>query len=44
MRTSYWKDKFQDKYFIINSYEELFESLPEIEQVLEKMIEEGPQE
>jgi phenylalanine-4-hydroxylase len=44
MRTPYWKDKFQDKYFIINSYEELFESLPEIEQVLEKMIEEGPQE
>lgn len=44
MRTPYWKDKFQDKYFIINSYEELFDSLPEIERVLEIMIEEGPQE
>lgn len=44
MRTSYWKDKFQDKYFIINSYEELFDSLPEIERVLHIMIEEGPQE
>jgi len=44
MRTPYWKDKFQDKYFIINNYEELFESLPEIEQVLEKMIVEGPEE
>ena len=38
MRTAYWKDKFQDKYFVINSYEELFESLPEIERVLERLI------
>jgi phenylalanine-4-hydroxylase len=38
MNTAYWKDKFQDKYFIINNYEELYESLPEIERVLEKMV------
>lgn len=34
MQTAYWKDKFQDKYFVIESYEQLFNSLPEIESVL----------
>jgi phenylalanine-4-hydroxylase len=38
LNTPYWKDKFQDKYFIIESYEQLFESLPEIEEVLEEMV------
>ena len=38
MNTPYWKDKFQDKYFIIESYEQLYESLPEIEAVLEEMV------
>ncbi|MCH7401945.1 phenylalanine 4-monooxygenase [Belliella kenyensis] len=39
MNTPYWKDKFQDKYFIIESYEQLYESLPEIASVLEEMVE-----
>jgi phenylalanine-4-hydroxylase len=39
MNTTYWKDKFQDKYFIIDSYEQLYQSLPEIESVLEEMLE-----
>ena len=38
LNTPYWKDKFQDKYFIIESYEQLFESLPEIEEFLEEMV------
>jgi phenylalanine-4-hydroxylase len=36
--TEYWKDSFQDKYWIIESYEQLFESLPEIEEVLEELL------
>jgi phenylalanine-4-hydroxylase len=38
MNTPYWKDKFQDKYFVIDSYEQLYHSLPEIENVLEEML------
>jgi phenylalanine-4-hydroxylase len=38
MMTSYRKDHFQDKYWVIDSYEQLFESLPEIEQVLEELL------
>ncbi|QDH79719.1 phenylalanine 4-monooxygenase [Echinicola soli] len=34
MQTPYWKDKFQDKYFVIDSYEQLYNSIPEIEKVL----------
>jgi phenylalanine-4-hydroxylase len=38
----YWKDKFQDKYFVIESYEQLYNSVPEIEQVLEEMVANNP--
>lgn len=38
MSTEYWKDHFQDKYWVIDSYEQLFNSLPEIEEVLEEML------
>ncbi|AGA78759.1 phenylalanine 4-monooxygenase [Echinicola vietnamensis] len=34
MQTPYWKDKFQDKYYVIESYEQLYNSIPEIERVL----------
>lgn len=44
LRTSYWKDHFQDKYFIIDSYEQLYESMPEIERLLEKLSKEQPAE
>jgi phenylalanine-4-hydroxylase len=43
MNTPYWKDKFQDKYFIIQSYEQLYQSLSEIESVLEEMVSEEAQ-
>jgi phenylalanine-4-hydroxylase len=36
MLTDYYIDHFQDKYFVIKSYKQLFDSLPEIERVLEK--------
>lgn len=39
MGTSYWKDKFQDKYFIIDSYEQLYNSIPEIKQVIAEEVE-----
>jgi len=35
LNTAYWKDKFQDKYFIIESYEQLYNSIPEVERLLE---------
>jgi phenylalanine-4-hydroxylase len=36
--TSYRKDVFQDRYFVIQSYEELFESIPEIKKVMAEMV------
>lgn len=41
MNQEYWKDKFQDKYFVIESFEQLYNSIPEIESVLEKMLAES---
>jgi phenylalanine-4-hydroxylase len=38
MATPYWKDKFQDKYFIINSYEELYQAIPEIKLVIAEEV------
>lgn len=38
MMTKYWKDHFQEKYWIIENYEQLFASLPEIEAVLEELL------
>ncbi len=38
MNQEYWKDHFQDKYFVIDSLEQLYTSLPEIEQVLVEML------
>jgi phenylalanine-4-hydroxylase len=38
MATAYWKDHFQDKYWVIESYEQLFESLPEIELALDELL------
>jgi phenylalanine-4-hydroxylase len=37
--TDFRTDILQDKYFVIDSYEQLYESIPEIEQKLEQMIE-----
>ncbi|GAB3646267.1 hypothetical protein GCM10028791_06090 [Echinicola sediminis] len=38
LQTPYWKDKFQDKYFVIESYEQLYNSIPEIEKRLEEEL------
>ncbi len=38
--SSYRKDTFQTKYFIIDSYEQLYGSLPLIEEILEKRVKE----
>ncbi|MEO1053960.1 MAG: phenylalanine 4-monooxygenase [Bacteroidota bacterium] len=38
--TPYWKDKFQDKYFIIESYEQLYSSIDDIRRLLKKKLEE----
>lgn len=36
--TPYIKDKFQEQYFVIDSYEQLFNSIPQIESILEKEL------
>ncbi len=36
--TGYRKDKFQTEYFIIDSYEQLYQSIPEIKEVLADMV------
>lgn len=36
--TPYRKDKFQTEYFITESYEQLYESIPEIEQLLKEKV------
>ena len=38
METPYIKDKFQEKYWVINSYEQLFQSVPEIESTLQELL------
>ncbi|GGZ26003.1 hypothetical protein GCM10007049_18230 [Echinicola pacifica] len=44
MKTAYFKNKFQDKYFIIEGYEQLYNSLPEIESILEEELAEKARE
>jgi phenylalanine-4-hydroxylase len=41
MDMPYIKDRFQEHYFVIESYEALFESIPEIEATLDKMLVKG---
>ena len=36
--TPYRKDKFQEEYFVIKSYEELYESIPEIKELLSERL------
>lgn len=38
MNTPFWKNKFQDKYFIVNSFEELTNSLPLIEEKVAELL------
>ncbi len=37
--TPYRKDVFQDRYFVIESYEQLYQSIPEVKKVLAEMVE-----
>ena len=39
LNTPYWKSKFQDRYFIIDSFEQLYDSIPEIRKQLEIELE-----
>lgn len=36
--TGYTKSVFQDRYFVIESYEQLYNSIPEVEERVEKMV------
>ncbi|WP_339922453.1 phenylalanine-4-hydroxylase [uncultured Cyclobacterium sp.] len=38
LNTPYWKNKFQDRYFIINDFEELCKAIPLIEEQLEELL------
>ncbi|GAA4835716.1 phenylalanine 4-monooxygenase [Algivirga pacifica] len=38
MRTPYIKDKFQPHYFVINSYRQLYDAVPEVEDVINKVV------
>ena len=42
LNTPYRKDTFQDRYFIIDSYEQLYESLPEIKKLIAVYSEKEP--
>lgn len=42
--TPYRKDVFQDRYFVIQSYEQLYESIPEVKLVLAEMVEKSAKE
>jgi phenylalanine-4-hydroxylase len=39
--TPYIKDRYQDKYFVIDSYQQLFESLPLIKQSIQQYVDQG---
>ncbi len=43
-QTGYRKDVFQDRYFVISSYEQLYNAIPEIETVLANMVAEHKNE
>lgn len=38
LNTPYIKEKFQDQYFVIDSYQQLFESLPEIHRIVKHYV------
>ena len=38
VNTPYIRDKYQEKYFVIDSYKQLYDSLPTLEAVLEKQL------
>lgn len=38
INTPYIKDKFQEQYFVINSYRQLYDSLPEVARVIKKHV------
>jgi phenylalanine-4-hydroxylase len=41
LETPYIKEKYQESYFVIDSYQQLFESLPAIERAIDSYVERG---
>ena len=44
MEKHYYKDHFQDRYYVINSYKDLFDAIPEIKRLLEHALQSIPHE
>ncbi|MES2430210.1 MAG: phenylalanine 4-monooxygenase [Bacteroidota bacterium] len=40
----YYKDHFQDRYYVIHSYKELFDAIPEIDRMIESAVKKIPHE
>lgn len=38
LEKKYYKDHYQDRYYVINSYKELFDAIPEIDRLMEKAL------
>ena len=44
MEKHYHKDHYQDRYYVINSYKDLFDAIPEIDRLLEQTLKQIPHE
>ena len=44
MEKHYYKDHFQDRYYVVNHYKDLFDAIPEIERLLEQALKTIPHE
>ncbi|MCC6515880.1 MAG: phenylalanine 4-monooxygenase [Chitinophagales bacterium] len=44
MEKHYYKDHFQDRYYVINTYKDLFDAIPEIDTLLERALKQIPHE
>ncbi|UEG50765.1 phenylalanine 4-monooxygenase [Ferruginibacter lapsinanis] len=44
MGKHYYKDHFQDRYYVINSYKDLFDAIPEIDKLIENAVARIPHE
>ena len=44
MEKHYYKDHYQDRYYVINSYKELFDAIPEIDRLMEHALQTIPHE
>lgn len=44
MEKHYYKDHFQDRYYVINEYKQLFDAIPEIDSMMESALKKIPHE